>query len=129
MEATDKIGSSDPSSDSYHYVDESTLTSDVKESEVDFIKNDNDGCLPEKSISATAGKQLIQSDHIILAAPEYHTSKEEKLDIPMLGEEEALISLKRAKAVLTREILKVLDEKFKGSLTRIRHVDEHDQIF
>ena len=129
MEATGKTGSIDSYSDSYRYDAECTLTLDVTESEVDFNRNDNDTNLPEKSIPATKGEVLSQSDHSILAGTEYHTSLEEKLDTPILGKEEALISFEHAKAALTPEILKVLDEKFKGSLTRIRHVDERDQIF
>ena len=129
MDATDKIGSTNPFSDSYQYDTESTLSMDVTESKVDFNKNDNDGYLPEKSIPATVGEKFTQSDHRMLVAPENHKSLKEKLDIPILGKEEALISLEHAKAALTPDILKVLDEKFKGSLTRIRRVDECDQIF
>lgn len=42
---------------------------------------------------------------------------------------EPLISLEEAQAKLSPEILKVLAEKFKGSLTQVRHRDERDQIF
>ena len=40
-----------------------------------------------------------------------------------------LISLEYAQAKLSPNILKVLSEKFKGSLTEVRHKDERDQIF
>ena len=40
-----------------------------------------------------------------------------------------LISLEDAHAMLSPNILKVLSEKFKGSLTEVRHIDERDQIF
>ena len=58
------------------------------------------------------------------------------LDAMMLGESMAsfgkgkpLLSLEQAQAKLSPEILKVLTEKFKGSLTQMRHPDERDQIF
>ena len=40
-----------------------------------------------------------------------------------------LISVQEAQAKLSPNILKVLSEKFKGSLTEVRHKDERDQIF
>ena len=40
-----------------------------------------------------------------------------------------LITLEDAQAKLSPNILKVLSEKFKGSLTEVRHIDERDQIF
>ena len=40
-----------------------------------------------------------------------------------------LISVQEAQAKLSPNILKVLTEKFKGSLTEARHKDERDQIF
>ena len=40
-----------------------------------------------------------------------------------------LISAQEAQAKLSPNILKVLSEKFKGSLTEVRHKDERDQIF
>ena len=40
-----------------------------------------------------------------------------------------LITLEDAQAKLSPNILKVLSEKFKGSLTEVRHMDERDQIF
>ncbi len=58
------------------------------------------------------------------------------LDAMMLGESatnfskgKALLSVEQAQAKLSPEILKVLAEKFKGSLTQVRHPDERDQIF
>jgi hypothetical protein len=58
------------------------------------------------------------------------------LDAMMLGESAAsfskgkpLLSVEQAQAQLSPEILKVLAEKFKGSLTQMRHPDERDQIF
>lgn len=41
----------------------------------------------------------------------------------------ALISLDQAHAKLSPEILKALIDKFKGSLTQVRQLDERDQIF
>lgn len=87
------------------------------------------GYSPEESISETGGEELGQSDQQVVAASQHDTSQEEKLDIPILTSEEALISLDHAQAALTPEVLKVLEQKFKGSLTQIRHVDERDQIF
>ena len=129
VEDSEKTGGTEPPPDIYQYDSESTLASDVMESDIDINKNDNDGYLPEKPIPATGGEELSQNDHHILAAPEYDTSLEEKLDIPILAEEEALISLENALASLTPEVLKALDEKFRGSIIQIRHVDERDQIF
>ena len=40
-----------------------------------------------------------------------------------------LITLEDAQAKLSPNVLKVLSEKFKGSLTEVRHMDERDQIF
>jgi len=40
-----------------------------------------------------------------------------------------LISVQEALAKLSPNILEVLSEKFKGSLTEVRHKDERDQIF
>ncbi len=40
-----------------------------------------------------------------------------------------LISVQEAQAKLSPNILKVLSEKFKGSLTEVRHKHEQDQIF
>ena len=58
------------------------------------------------------------------------------LDAMMLGESatsfgkgKVLLSVEQAQAKLSPEILKVLAEKFKGSLTQVRHPDERDQIF
>ena len=41
----------------------------------------------------------------------------------------ALISLDQAHSKLSPEILKALIDKFKGSLTQVRQLDERDQIF
>ena len=41
----------------------------------------------------------------------------------------ALLSIEEAEAKLSPEILKILREKFKGSLTQTRHLDDKDQIF
>ena len=62
---------------------------------------------------------------------------ENALDPMILGESSAtdlaiakpLISVEDARAKLSPNILKVLSEKFKGSLTEVRHKDERDQIF
>lgn len=59
------------------------------------------------------------------------------LDPMLLGESSAadlpiakpLISVEDAQAKLSSNILKVLSEKFKGSLTQVRYKDERDQIF
>jgi hypothetical protein len=91
--------------------------------------NNGGGYPPEESISETGGEVLGQSEKQVVAASRDDTSQERKLDIPTLTSEEALISLNHAQAALTPEVLKVLDEKFKGSLTQVRHVDERDQIF
>ena len=100
------------------------------ESVVKANNSDNGGGYPpEESISQTGGEELGQSEQQVVAASREDTSQEEKLDIPTLTSEEALISLNHAQAALTPEVLKVLDEKFKGSLTQVRHVDERDQIF
>ena len=40
-----------------------------------------------------------------------------------------LISVEDAQAKLSSNILKVLSEKFKGSLTQVRYKEERDQIF
>ncbi len=40
-----------------------------------------------------------------------------------------LLTIEEAQAKLSPEILKVLSEKFKGSLTQTRQIDERDQIF
>ena len=40
-----------------------------------------------------------------------------------------LISVQEVEAKLSPNILKVLSEKFKGSLTEVRYKDERDQIF
>ncbi|MBL00743.1 MAG: hypothetical protein CMI34_04985 [Opitutales bacterium] len=40
-----------------------------------------------------------------------------------------LITIEDAQAKLSPNILKVLSEEFKGSLTEVRHLDERDQIF
>jgi hypothetical protein len=64
-------------------------------------------------------------------------SVENALDPMMLGESSApdlanlklLISVEDAQAKFSPNILKVLAEKFKGSLTQVRHKDERDQIF
>ena len=87
------------------------------------------GYSPEESISETGDEELGQSEQQVVAASRHDTSQEEKLDIPTLTSKEALISLNHAQATLTPEVLKVLEQKFKGSLTQIRHVDERDQIF
>ena len=58
------------------------------------------------------------------------------LDPMVLGEGSAtdlaiakpLISVEDAQAKLSPNILEVLSEKFKGSLTQVRHKDERDQI-
>ena len=100
------------------------------ESAVKANNSDNGGGYPpEESISETGGEVLGQSEKQVVAASRDDTSQERKLDIPTLTSEEALISLDHAQAALTPEVLKVLDEKFNGSLTQIRHVDERDQIF
>lgn len=91
--------------------------------------NNGGGYPPEESISETGGEVLGQSEKQVVAASRDDTSQERKLDIPTLTSEEALISLNHAQAALTPEVLKVLDEKFKGSLTQVRRVDERDQIF
>jgi hypothetical protein len=46
-----------------------------------------------------------------------------------LGNVKPLISVEDAQAKLSPNMLKVLAEKFKGSLTQVRHKDERDQIF
>jgi hypothetical protein len=59
------------------------------------------------------------------------------LDPMILGEGSAtdlaiakpLISVEDAQGKLSSNILKVLSEKFKGSLTQVRYKDERDQIF
>jgi hypothetical protein len=59
------------------------------------------------------------------------------LDPMILGESTAtdlaiakpLISAEDAQGKLSLNILKVLSEKFKGSLTQVRYKDERDQIF
>ena len=59
------------------------------------------------------------------------------LDPMMLGESSAtdlaiakpLISVEDAQGKLSSNILKVLSEKFKGSLTQVRYKEERDQIF
>jgi hypothetical protein len=102
----------------------------VVESAVKANNSDNGGGYPpEESISETGGEVLGQSEKQVVAASRDDTSQERKLDIPTLTSEEALISLNHAQAALTLEVLKVLDEKFKGSLTQVRRVDERDQIF
>jgi hypothetical protein len=40
-----------------------------------------------------------------------------------------LISVEDAQGKLSSNILKVLSEEFKGSLTQVRYKDERDQIF
>ena len=40
-----------------------------------------------------------------------------------------LISVEDAQAKLSTNILKILSEKFNGSLTHVRYKDERDQIF
>ena len=40
-----------------------------------------------------------------------------------------LISVEDAQGKLSSNILKVLSEKFKGSLTQVRYKEERDQIF
>ena len=40
-----------------------------------------------------------------------------------------LISVQEAQAKLSPDILEVLFEKFKGSITEVRYKDERDQIF
>jgi hypothetical protein len=59
------------------------------------------------------------------------------LDPMMMGESSAtdlaiakrLISVEDAQGKLGSNILKVLSEKFKGSLTQVRYREERDQIF
>jgi hypothetical protein len=46
-----------------------------------------------------------------------------------LAKGKPLLTVEEAQAKLSPEILKVLAEKFKGSLTQVRHKDERDQIF
>lgn len=46
-----------------------------------------------------------------------------------MGKGKDLLSVEDAQAKLSPEILKALAEKFKGSLTQTRHLDERDQIF
>ncbi|MEC7273807.1 MAG: hypothetical protein VXU48_01025 [Verrucomicrobiota bacterium] len=99
------------------------------ESAAEVKKNEIDEYLPEKSTPEAGGEELSQSDQRILAASENDTSLEEKFDISVPSKEEALISLDDAQATLGPEILRVLDEKFKGTPTQIRQVDERDQIF
>lgn len=48
---------------------------------------------------------------------------------PALGKGKPLLTVEAAQAKLSPDILKVLAEKFKGSLTQVRHKDERDQIF
>jgi hypothetical protein len=45
------------------------------------------------------------------------------------GKGKALLSVDEAQAKLGPDILKALGDKFKGSLTQVRHLDERDQIF
>lgn len=40
-----------------------------------------------------------------------------------------LLSVEEAGAKLNEDILSVLAEKFKGSLVKVRHIDERDQMF
>lgn len=47
----------------------------------------------------------------------------------VISEGETLISLDKAQAELSPEIIKVLADKFNGNLSRMRHVDQRDQIF
>lgn len=62
---------------------------------------------------------------------------DDALDSMMLNEDapaslskgKPLLTVEEAQAKLSPEILKVLAEKFKGSLTQVRHKDERDQIF
>lgn len=53
----------------------------------------------------------------------------EKMPTTRAGEGKALLSVEEARAKLSTEILNALGEKFKGSLTQTRHLDERDQIF
>lgn len=70
-------------------------------------------------------------------ADEESAGVDNALDPMMLGESSApdlandkpLMSVEDAQAKLSPNILKVLAEKFKGSLTQVRHRDERDQIF
>jgi hypothetical protein len=41
----------------------------------------------------------------------------------------ALQTLEEAQSKLSPDILNALAEKFKGSLTQVRHIDERDQLF
>lgn len=45
------------------------------------------------------------------------------------SEGKPLMSVEEAEAKLSPDILPVLAVKFKGSLTKMRHLDERDQIF
>lgn len=49
--------------------------------------------------------------------------------LPTRGQGEPLIPVEEAQAKLPPEVLKALEEKFKGSLTQVRHRDERDQMF
>lgn len=46
-----------------------------------------------------------------------------------MGKVKALMSVEDAQTKLGPDILKALADKFKGSLTQMRHLDERDQIF
>jgi len=48
---------------------------------------------------------------------------------PALGNGKPLLTVEEAVAKLSPDILKVLAEKFKGSLTQVRHKDAQDQMF
>ncbi|MBT64523.1 hypothetical protein QEH52_00880 [Coraliomargarita sp. SDUM461003] len=63
---------------------------------------------------------------------------DQALDSMMLGEAAAvsklvkgkpLLSVEEAGSKLSPEIIKALAEKFKGSLTQVRHMDEQDKMF
>lgn len=53
-------------------------------------------------------------------------------DLPSSGSRakgKALMRVEDAQAKLSPDILEALADKFKGSLTQMRHLDERDQIF
>lgn len=118
----------DPPPVSHKHDAESTRATDVVESAPEVNKN-SDVYVREESTPVVGEEELTHSDQRVETASKYETSQKENLDISALTRAEVLISLAQAQAALTPEVLKVLEEKFKGSLSQIRHVDERDQIF
>ena len=122
------MGAIDPTPVSHKHDAETTRATDSVESAPEVNKK-SDVYVREESTQVVGEGELTQSDQRVETASEYETSQKENLDISALASAEVLISLDQAQAALTPEVLKVLEEKFKGSLSQIRHVDERDQIF